>query len=154
MLERRPLDPDAPESPFLCYRVAWDTGESEPLSPWDMEPLEPGWPSDDEDSQTSVPLTDEELRGALPGWRQRPEDWANDSPQAQMDRIRRCLEVVMQLAIAEPFLAPVDLNLYPTYAQIVEYPIDLSTIKVGPRDNVRGGTRELWSARGYKHCLA
>ncbi|KAF0296758.1 PH-interacting protein [Amphibalanus amphitrite] len=130
VLERRPLDPESPESPFLCYRVAWDTGESEPLSPWDMEPLGAGWPSDDEASQTSVPLTDEELRGAgLPGWRQRPEDWANDSPEAQMDRIRRCLEVVMQLAIAEPFLAPVDLNRYPTYAQIVEYPIDLSTIK-------------------------
>ena len=136
MLERRPLDADAPESPFLCYRVAWDTGESEPLSPWDMEPLDPRWASDDEDSQTSVPLTQEELRAAPQGWRQRPEDWANESPQAQMDRIRRCLESVMQLAIAEPFLAPVDLNLYPTYAQIVEYPIDLSTIKVS------GGVRD------------
>lgn len=36
----------------------------------------------------------------------------------------------MELAIAEPFVAPVDLNVYPTYAYIVEYPIDLSTIKV------------------------
>jgi len=35
----------------------------------------------------------------------------------------------MSLAIAEPFVAPVDLNFYPTYAYIVEYPIDLSTIK-------------------------
>jgi hypothetical protein len=35
----------------------------------------------------------------------------------------------MELAIAEPFLVPVDLNVYPTYAVIVEYPIDLSTIK-------------------------
>lgn len=37
---------------------------------------------------------------------------------------------VMELAIAEPFVAPVDLNVYPTYAYTVEYPIDLSTIKV------------------------
>jgi bromodomain and WD repeat domain-containing protein 1/3 len=36
----------------------------------------------------------------------------------------------MSLAIAEPFIAPVDLNRYPSYALIVEYPIDLSTIKV------------------------
>lgn len=35
----------------------------------------------------------------------------------------------MSLAIAEPFAAPVDLNLYPSYAYVVEYPIDLSTIK-------------------------
>jgi len=35
----------------------------------------------------------------------------------------------MGLAIAEPFVAPVDLNVYPTYAYIVEYPVDLSTIK-------------------------
>jgi bromodomain and WD repeat domain-containing protein 1/3 len=36
----------------------------------------------------------------------------------------------MSLAIAEPFIAPVDLNQYPSYAFVVEYPIDLSTIKV------------------------
>lgn len=35
----------------------------------------------------------------------------------------------MSLAIAEPFVAPVDLNLYPSYAYVVEYPMDLSTIK-------------------------
>jgi len=35
----------------------------------------------------------------------------------------------MQLAIAEPFLTPVDLNVYPDYVSIVEYQIDLSTIK-------------------------
>lgn len=36
---------------------------------------------------------------------------------------------VMELAIAEPFLVPVDLNAYPDYAMVIEYPIDLSTIK-------------------------
>lgn len=35
----------------------------------------------------------------------------------------------MGLAIADLFLAPVDLNIYPEYAFVVEYPIDLSTIK-------------------------
>ena len=35
----------------------------------------------------------------------------------------------MDLAIAEPFAAPVDLNIYPSYVFVVEYPVDLSTIK-------------------------
>jgi len=35
----------------------------------------------------------------------------------------------MGLAISEAFLTPVDLNLYPDYSYIIEYPIDLSTIK-------------------------
>ncbi|KAI8426696.1 hypothetical protein MSG28_014402 [Choristoneura fumiferana] len=36
---------------------------------------------------------------------------------------------VMSLSAAEPFVAPVDLQLYPTYALVVPYPIDLSTIR-------------------------
>lgn len=44
-------------------------------------------------------------------------------------RIIRGLDQVMTLAIAEPFIAPVDLNIYPAYAYQIEYPIDLSTIK-------------------------
>lgn len=35
----------------------------------------------------------------------------------------------MSISVAEPFIAPVDLSLYPSYALVVEYPIDLSTIK-------------------------
>lgn len=26
---------------FLKYRIVWDNGESEFMSPWDMEPIEP-----------------------------------------------------------------------------------------------------------------
>lgn len=36
----------------------------------------------------------------------------------------------MSFAMAEAFSTPVDLNSYPTYAMEVEYPIDLTTIKV------------------------
>ena len=48
---------------------------------------------------------------------------------AVCDRIIHGLDQVMTLAIAEPFNVPVDLNVYPLYAYVVEYPIDLSTIK-------------------------
>ena len=35
----------------------------------------------------------------------------------------------MNLAIAKPFLTPVDLSSWPDYANKIAYPIDLSTIK-------------------------
>lgn len=41
----------------------------------------------------------------------------------------------MGLSIAEPFLVPVDLSRYPSYALIVEYPVDLSTIKARLENN-------------------
>lgn len=34
-----PYDPDFPDSLFLCYRVRWDNGEYERMSPWDLEPI-------------------------------------------------------------------------------------------------------------------
>lgn len=58
-----------------------------------------------------------------------PEEWPHGGRQATQGNIISGLEKIMQLAIAEPFLTPVDLNVYPSYAYIVEYPIDLSTIK-------------------------
>ena len=36
---------------------------------------------------------------------------------------------IMELAVAEHFLAPVDATKYPAYYVIVEYPMDLNTIK-------------------------
>lgn len=35
----------------------------------------------------------------------------------------------MSLSVAEPFVAPVDLQLYPSYAMVVPYPVDLATIR-------------------------
>ncbi|VVC97121.1 unnamed protein product [Leptidea sinapis] len=35
----------------------------------------------------------------------------------------------MTLAVAEPFVAPVDLQQYPSYAMVVPYPVDLATIR-------------------------
>lgn len=35
----------------------------------------------------------------------------------------------MSLSVAEPFVAPVDLQLYPSYALVVPYPVDLATIR-------------------------
>ena len=71
----------------------------------------------------------------------RDSEWPTCGRDAECDRIVRGLENhIMQLSIAEPFLVPVDLGRYPVYAMVIEYPIDLTTIKsrlenrlVGPR---------------------
>ena len=61
-------------------------------------------------------------------YRPRPEDWGGDR-DSECDRISVELSKLMGLAIAKPFVSPVDLNRHPSYASIVQYPIDLSTIK-------------------------
>lgn len=76
----------------------------------------------------AVPVLPEELQATL--YRPTSQEWPQGGRDATCTRILRGLDQVMSLAIAEPFIAPVDLNRYPSYALIVEYPIDLSTIKV------------------------
>lgn len=75
----------------------------------------------------AVPVLPEEIQAIL--YQPHAEEWPMGDREATCRRIIRGLDQVMTLSIAEPFVAPVDLNIYPTYAYIVEYPIDLSTIK-------------------------
>ncbi|XP_039438167.1 PH-interacting protein [Culex pipiens pallens] len=119
------LSPDFPDSLFMCFRVRWDNGEYEFMSPWDLEPV-------DENRLPvevggAVPVLDEELKATL--YQPKTEEWPRGDRDASCRRIIAGLEQVMGLAIADLFLAPVDLNIYPEYAFVVEYPIDLNTIK-------------------------
>ncbi|KAK6636696.1 hypothetical protein RUM43_010358 [Polyplax serrata] len=125
IVARRPHDPDVPDSPFLSFLTRWDNGEDEPMSPWDMEPPDPSHPP--LEPGASVPVLPEETQALL--YSPRSDEWPNGDRDATCRRIIAGLNKVMNLAIAEPFIAPVDLNHYPTYALSVEYPIDLSTIK-------------------------
>ncbi|XP_026813207.1 bromodomain and WD repeat-containing protein 1 [Rhopalosiphum maidis] len=113
-------------SPFLCYQVLWDNGEKENLSPWDMEPINP---KREPLNGMSLPVTTKEMKDIL----YRPEsgnkEWPSGSRDLICDRILRGLHDLMGMSLAEPFLAPVDIQEYPSYAYIVEYPIDLSIIK-------------------------
>lgn len=45
IISMEPLDEDFPDSFFMCFRVRWDNGEYEQMSPWDLEPV-------DEDSKS------------------------------------------------------------------------------------------------------
>ncbi|XP_025097468.1 PH-interacting protein-like isoform X2 [Pomacea canaliculata] len=120
-----PLHMQFPDSPFQCFYVHWDNGEYERLSPWDMEPINENLlPSS---IGGGVPVDPEELKRIL--YLPKPGEWSSFGREVETERILQCLEVVMMHSVAEPFNAPVDLNAFPLYAYIIEYPIDLSTIK-------------------------
>ena len=119
------LSPVFPESLFMCFKVRWDNGEYEYMSPWDLEPVDSTrMPTEVGGAVLVLP---EELRATL--YQPKPEEWPRGDREETCQRIIAGLEQVMGLAIADLFLAPVDLNQYPEYAFVVEYPIDLSTIK-------------------------
>ncbi|XP_055677242.1 PH-interacting protein [Lutzomyia longipalpis] len=122
---RTALSSDFPNSLFMCFRVRWDNGEYEYMSPWDMEPIDENRLPTEVGGAVSV--LPEELRATL--YQPKAEEWPRGDRDASCRRIIAGLEQVMGLAIADLFLAPVDLNIYPAYAFVVEYPIDLSTIK-------------------------
>lgn len=91
-----------------------------------MEPIDPE--RRPADAGAGIPVLPTESASTL--YRPRAEDWPPGGDRdSECDRIAAGISQVMSLAIAEPFAAPVDLNLYPSYAYVVEYPMDLSTIK-------------------------
>ncbi|XP_050296565.1 bromodomain and WD repeat-containing protein 3 [Anthonomus grandis grandis] len=120
-----------PDSTFMCYEIQWTNGEQERMSPWDMEQIDEERVPEDE--KAAIPVLANELRAIL--YKPTPGDWPNCERDTACKSIARGITQVMELAIAEPFLVPVDINVYPTYALIVEYPIDLSTIKARFENN-------------------
>ncbi|KAK4883678.1 hypothetical protein RN001_006997 [Aquatica leii] len=125
VVSKSAISADYPESHFMSYEIRWDSGEFERMSPWDLEPIrEDRVPHN---VGAAVKVLPEEIQNIL--YRPQAEEWPHGDRESACRRICEGLEQVMVLAIAEPFLVPVDLSQYPTYAYIVEYPIDLSTIK-------------------------
>ncbi|XP_037956286.1 bromodomain and WD repeat-containing protein 3-like isoform X1 [Teleopsis dalmanni] len=122
---RHALATEFPNSYFMCFRVRWDNGEYEYMSPWDMEPIDENRLPDEVGG--AVPVLPEEIRATL--YQPKSEEWHRGDRDGSCRRIINGFEQVMRLSIAEHFLAPVDLNIYPDYAYLIEYPIDLTTIK-------------------------
>lgn len=121
----RAISSGFPDSLFMCFRIRWDNGEYEFMSPWDMEPVDENRLPDEIGG--AVPVLPDELHATL--YQPKAEEWPRGDRDATCRRIINGLEQVMGLSIADPFLVPVDLNSYPGYAFVVEYPIDISTIK-------------------------
>ncbi|XP_034117693.1 LOW QUALITY PROTEIN: bromodomain and WD repeat-containing protein 3 [Drosophila albomicans] len=122
---RHALSAEFPDSFFMCCRVRWDNGEYEYMSPWDMEPIDEQRLPDEVGG--AIPVLPVEIRATL--YQPKSEEWHRGDRDGTCRRIINGLEQVMRLSIAEHFLAPVDLNIYPDYAYLIEYPIDLTTVK-------------------------
>lgn len=106
----------------------WDSGEMDRMSPWDIEPISRGKNNPQPLTQGgSIQVTTDDLLQNIPV--SKDSDWPGGSRAQECDRIAQGLEQIMELSIAEPFLAPVDLQAFPLYAMTIEYPVDLSLIK-------------------------
>ncbi|XP_052810053.1 PH-interacting protein-like isoform X2 [Mya arenaria] len=123
--EQIPFQAEYPDSLFQCFKVRWDNAEREFLSPWDLEPMEESRPPSVIGG--GVLVTPEELKGLM--YKPRSSEWPGGPMDQECDRIVHGWEQVMGHSIAEPFLTPVDLNAFPSYAVTIEYPMDLNTIK-------------------------
>nr|XP_061806250.1 PH-interacting protein [Nerophis lumbriciformis] len=121
-----PYQQQYPDSLFLCYNVCWDNGDTEKMSPWDME-LIPDEASFPDELGTSVPLTEEEHRELL--YVPLDGEWGCRTRADECERIIKAIDQLCTLDIAAPFAFPVDLQAYPTYCTVVAYVTDLSTIR-------------------------
>ncbi|XP_028295175.1 PH-interacting protein isoform X2 [Gouania willdenowi] len=129
---QEPYQLQYPDSLFQCFNVCWDNGDTEKMSPWDMEPI----PDDAPDSAaatfpdelgTSVPLTRDEQKDLL--YVPIDGEWGCQTRAEECDRIIKAIDQLCTLDVAAPFAFPVDLQAYPTYCTVVAYVTDLSTIR-------------------------
>ncbi|GFR63055.1 bromodomain and WD repeat-containing protein 3-like [Elysia marginata] len=122
---QEPLEADYPDSLYQCFNVHWDNGEYEKLSPWDMEPIDPKR----KPAQVGggIDVTQDEYKSLL--YVPKKTEWPASGREEDSQRLVEGIGALMQHSVAEPFIAPVDLQQFPTYAYCVPYPIDLSTIK-------------------------
>uniref|UniRef100_A0A4W3J053 PH-interacting protein n=1 Tax=Callorhinchus milii TaxID=7868 RepID=A0A4W3J053_CALMI len=146
---QEPLQQDYPDSMFQCYNVRWDNGDTEKMSPWDMEvipnnavfPTEPG---------SSVPLTAAEHKVQL--YKPPEGEWSCRKREEECERILSGVSTLLTLDIAAPFVAPVDLQAYPLYCTVVAYPTDLSTIKERLENRFyRRLSSLMWEVRYIEH---
>ena len=104
----------------------WDNGEWDRLSPWDLENIDPG--RRPYETGASVQLLPIEISSTL--YTPKTDDWPPQGDRDfECDRISEGISQVMSLNLAKHFFEPVNLELFPNYAFVVKYPVDLSTIK-------------------------
>ncbi|XP_064412563.1 PH-interacting protein [Latimeria chalumnae] len=146
---QEPLQLEYPDSLFQCFNVCWDNGDTEKMSPWDMEiiPSNAVFP---EELGTSVPLSDAEHRTLL--YKPLDGEWGSRTREQEFERIIAEINQLMTLDIASPFVAPVDLQAYPMYCTVVAYPTDLSTIKERLENRFyRRLSSLMWEVRYIEH---
>ncbi|XP_016368564.1 PH-interacting protein-like [Sinocyclocheilus rhinocerous] len=114
---QEPYQAEYPDSLFQCYNVCWDNGDTEKMSPWDMEeiPNEGTKADEDEDEEHEAPCTSsrnkkrQQQQPILRSMRSKP----SSDPQSWKGRCRELLELIFQCEDSEPFRQPVDLEEHP-----------------------------------------
>ncbi|XP_016397439.1 bromodomain and WD repeat-containing protein 3 isoform X2 [Sinocyclocheilus rhinocerous] len=129
---QEPYQSEYPDSLFQCFKVKWDNGETEKLSPWDVEAI-PEHAEQPESESAGVPVTDEEMMDIL--YKPQEDEWGDKGRDQESARIIAGIEQLVTVDIAAPFSGPVDLTQYPTYCAIIAYPTDLNTIKLRLKHN-------------------
>uniref|UniRef100_A0A673CKE0 Bromodomain and WD repeat domain containing 1 n=1 Tax=Sphaeramia orbicularis TaxID=375764 RepID=A0A673CKE0_9TELE len=135
---QEPYQPEYPDSLFQCFKVRWDNGETEKLSPWDVEPIP--------DDGGGIPVTAEEMSELM--YKPLPGEWGERSRDEECERIIAGIEQLLTVEIAGPFSGPVDLVQYPTYCTVIAYPTDLGTIRLRLMNRFyRRLSALIWDAR-------
>ncbi|XP_041108367.1 PH-interacting protein isoform X1 [Polyodon spathula] len=146
---QEPFQAQYPDSSFQCYNVCWDNGDTEKMSPWDMEiiPNDAVFP---DELGLSVPLTEDEHRQLL--YIPLEGEWGPRTRDEECERIIAGINQLMTLDIAAPFVAPVDLQAYPTYCTVVAYLTDLGTIQERLENRFyRRLSSLMWEVRYIEH---
>uniref|UniRef100_A0AAQ4QE48 Bromodomain and WD repeat domain containing 1 n=1 Tax=Gasterosteus aculeatus aculeatus TaxID=481459 RepID=A0AAQ4QE48_GASAC len=81
---QEPYQPEYPDSLFQCFKVRWDNGETEKLSPWDVEPI-PDGAQHPEMEGGGIPVTEEEMNELM--YKPLPGEWGQTSRDAECERI-------------------------------------------------------------------
>uniref|UniRef100_A0A671LG55 PH-interacting protein-like n=1 Tax=Sinocyclocheilus anshuiensis TaxID=1608454 RepID=A0A671LG55_9TELE len=146
---QEPYQAEYPDSLFQCYNVCWDNGDTEKMSPWDMEeiPNEAAFP---DELGLSVPLTEEEQKALL--YKPLEGEWGSRTRDQECERIIRGIDQLCTLDVAAPFELPVDLQAYPAYCTVVAYVTDLSTIRQRLQNRFyRRMSSLMWEVRYIEH---
>uniref|UniRef100_A0A3P8TTU7 Bromodomain and WD repeat domain containing 1 n=1 Tax=Amphiprion percula TaxID=161767 RepID=A0A3P8TTU7_AMPPE len=142
---QEPYQPEYPDSLFQCFKV-WDNGETEKLSPWDVEPIQ-----DDPQPETEgggIPVTADEMKELM--YKPLPGEWGERSRDEECERIIAGIDHLITV-IAAPFSGPVDLIQYPTYCTVIAYPTDLGTIRLRLINRFYRLSALIWDARYIAH---
>uniref|UniRef100_A0A7N8YFW5 Bromodomain and WD repeat domain containing 1 n=1 Tax=Mastacembelus armatus TaxID=205130 RepID=A0A7N8YFW5_9TELE len=148
---QEPYQPEYPDSLFQCFKVRWDNGETEKLSPWDVEPI----PDDGKLFHCivkggGIPVTADEMSELM--YKPLPGEWGERSRDEECERIIAGINHLITVEIAAPFSGPVDLTQYPAYCTVIAYPTDLGTIRLRLIHRFyRRLSALIWDARYIAH---
>ncbi|XP_061575074.1 bromodomain and WD repeat-containing protein 3 isoform X3 [Cololabis saira] len=147
---QEPYQPEYSDSLFQCFKVRWDNGETEKLSPWDVEPIQDEAAQEPEMEGGGVPVTADEMKELM--YKPLPGEWGERSRDEECERIVAGINQLIAVEISAPFSGPVDLVQYPTYCTVIAYPTDLDTLRLRLINRFyRRLSALIWDARYIAH---